>query len=581
MRKLTVALPGRAYDILIRPGLLAEAGAHCRAVLPRSTRALVVTDSNVGPLYADAVLGSLAAAGWETRLFTIPAGETSKCAQQLEAVWDACMDFGLTRSDAVIALGGGVVGSAIAREMSRYRLKIGVLEKNLDVCYETSGRNSGVVHGGFAYDTGSLKARLCVEGNQLMGQLTRELDVTFQRCGKVLVGNTEEDLENLRRTIAQGEANGVQGLRLVDETELHQLVPAVVGKFAMFSPNSGIVDPFGLTIALAENAHHNGVDYRFGCEVTGLRRDGDGNWRVSTAGGEFASRWVVNSAGLGCGAISELLGIRGYHVVGSKGDYIILDKRVGPLLPMPVYPVPSNTYMGIHVTNTVDGNVIVGPNAELTDNFTYYGVPQKNMDYLAQSASQLWPHIHRGDYIRNYSGILPKWVDENGVIQDFKIEIRDDLAPNAINLVGIESPGLTACVPIARYAIALMGEREKLEPNPDFDPVRKGIRRFADMSPAEREAAIRESPDYGELVCRCEKVSRAELLQAIHNPLGVSTMVGIKYRTRSMMGRCQGGYCQMRLARMLEEELGKGAAEILYAREGSQMFYGKVREEAE
>ena len=481
----------------------------------------------------------------------------------------------------VLIIGGGVVGSAIAREMSRYRLKIGVLEKNLDVCYETSGRNSGVVHGGFAYDTGSLKARLCVEGNQLMGQLTQELDVTFQRCGKVLVGNTEEDLENLRRTIAQGEANGVQGLRLVDEAELHRLVPAVVGKFAMFSPNSGIVDPFGLTIALAENAHHNGVDYRFGCEVTGLRRDGDGNWRVSTARGEFASRWVVNSAGLGCGAISELLGIRGYHVVGSKGDYIILDKRVGHLLPMPVYPVPSNTYMGIHVTNTVDGNVIVGPNAELTDNFTYYGVPQKNMDYLAQSASQLWPHIHKGDYIRNYSGILPKWVDENGVIQDFKIEIRDDLAPNAINLVGIESPGLTACVPIARYAIALMGEREKLEPNPDFDPVRKGIRRFADMSQAEREAAIRENPDYGELVCRCEKVTRAELLQAIHNPLGVSTMVGIKYRTRSMMGRCQGGYCQMRLARMLEEELGRKETEILYAREGSQMFYGKVREEAE
>ena len=190
----------------------------------------------------------------------------------------------------VLIIGGGVVGSAIAREMSRYRLKIGVLEKNLDVCYETSGRNSGVVHGGFAYDTGSLKARLCVEGNQLMGQLTQELDVTFQRCGKVLVGNTEEDLENLRRTITQGEANGVQGLRLVDEAELHQLVPAVVGKFAMFSPNSGIVDPFGLTIALAENAHHNGVDYHFGCEVTGLRWDGDGNWRISTVRGEFASR---------------------------------------------------------------------------------------------------------------------------------------------------------------------------------------------------------------------------------------------------------------------------------------------------
>ena len=149
---------------------------------------------------------------------------------------------------------------------------------------------------------------------------------------------------------------------------------------------------------------------------------------------------------------------------------------------MPVYPVPSNTYMGIHVTNTTDGNVIIGPNADLVTDFTYYGVPQENMDYLANSASDLWPCIRKQDYIRNYSGILPKWVDDQGVIQDFKIEIRDDLAPRAINLVGIESPGLTAAVPIARYAIEMMKEREKLEENPDFNPERKGIRRFEECS---------------------------------------------------------------------------------------------------
>ena len=168
-----------------------------------------------------------------------------------------------------------------------------------------------------------------------------------------------------------------------------------------------------------------------------------------------------------------MLGITGYRIIGSKGDYIILDKRTGPLLPMPVYPVPSNTYMGIHVTNTTDGNVIIGPNADMVTDFTYYGVPQKNMDYLAESASDLWPCIHKADYIRNYSGILPKWVDEKGVIQDFKIEIKDEIAPHALNLVGIESPGLTAAVPIARYAIELMKERETLEENPDFKPGEK------------------------------------------------------------------------------------------------------------
>lgn len=286
----------------------------------------------------------------------------------------------------VLIIGGGVVGSAMARELSRYRLKIGVLEKNLDVCNETSGRNSGVVHGGFAYDRGSLKAKLCVEGNKMMGDLAKELDFHFIRCGKVLVGNTDEDMETLKRTIEQGKDNGATNLELIDEKRLHELVPAVVGKFAMFSHNSGIVDPFGYTIALAENAHANGAEYHFGCEVTDISRDGDGNYCISTSGGTFYSRWVVNSAGLGCGKISDFLGITGYHIIGSKGDYIILDKRTGPLLPMPVYPVPSNTYMGIHVTNTTDGNVIIGPNADLVTDFTYYGVPQENMDYLANSA---------------------------------------------------------------------------------------------------------------------------------------------------------------------------------------------------
>ena len=481
----------------------------------------------------------------------------------------------------VLIIGGGVVGSAIAREMSRYQLKIGVLEKNLDVCYETSGRNSAVVHGGFAYDTGTLKARLCVEGNRMMDQLSEELDFRFQRCGKVLVGNTDEDMETLKRTLKQGEINGARGLVIIDKERLHELVPAVVGEFAMFSPYSGILDPFNYTIALAENAHDNGVDYYLDHEVTAIDRDGDGVYRLATDKGTFSARWVVNSAGLGCGRISDMLGIKGYKVIGSKGDYIILDKRTGPLLPMPVYPVPSNTYMGIHVTNTTDGNVIIGPNAETVSDFAYYGVPQENMDYLADSASDLWPCIHKSDYIRNYSGILPKWVDDQGVIQDFRIEIRDDLALRAINLVGIESPGLTAAVPIARYAIGLMKEREELKPNPDFNPVRRGIVRFAEQPMEEQARLIAANPDYGEVVCRCEKVTRAEILQAIHNSLGVDTMVGIKYRTRSMMGRCQGGYCQMRIAKMIEEELGKAETDVRYARAGSQMFFGKVREEVQ
>lgn len=481
----------------------------------------------------------------------------------------------------VLIIGGGVVGSAIARELTRYRLKIGVLEKNLDVCYETSGRNSGVVHGGFAYDPGTLKARFCVEGNRGMDELSRELGFPFIRCGKVLVGNTPEELESLKRTMAQGAVNGATGLRLIDEEELHRLVPKAVGKFAMFSENSGIVDPFTYTVALAENAAMNGAQFFFDHEVTAITRT-EGVYHITTKHGVFDTRFVINSAGLGCGEISEMLGIGGYHVIGSKGDYIILDNRTGKDLPMPIYPVPSNTYMGIHVTNTTDGNVIIGPNAVTLEDhrdFSYYGVPADNMEYLARSASDIWPCIRKSDYIRNYSGILPKWVDANGKIQDFKIEIRPEIAPNAVNLVGIESPGLTAAVPIARYVCELMQQDEKFEINEHFNPHRDGIIRFAEQPDDVKARLIAENPDYGELICRCEKVTRAEILQAIHNPLGVHTMAGIKVRTRAMMGRCQGGYCQMRIAKMIEEELGVPETDIRHARQNGWLFTGKLREE--
>ena len=477
----------------------------------------------------------------------------------------------------VIICGGGVVGSAVARELTKYQLRIAVLEKNLDVCNETSGRNSGVIHGGFAYDTGSLKAQLCVEGNREFDRVAEELDVPFCRTGKVLVGNTDEDLKNLEKTMLQGRRNGVDHLTLIDKKQLHELVPAVQGEFAMLSPNSGIVDPFRYTIALAESAALNGAAYFFGREVTEIHQNPDHTYRVLTTDGEFFSRWIINCAGLGCGRISEMLGIKGYRIIGSKGDYIILDKKTGPLLPMPVYPVPSNTYMGIHVTPTTDGNVIVGPNAEAVTDFTYYGVPQKNIDYLAESASVLWPCIRRQDYIRNYSGILPKWVDEKGAIQDFKIEVRDDIAPKAVNLVGIESPGLTSALPIARKVAALMAERTDLKPNPDFQPKRKGPERLALQSDERKAEMIAENPDYGDVICRCEEVSKAEILQAIHNPLGVRTLTGIKYRTRSMMGRCQGGYCQTRIAELIEQECGIPPEELLYERKDSYLFTGKVR----
>ena len=478
----------------------------------------------------------------------------------------------------VVIIGAGVVGSAIARELSRYKLSIAVLEKNLDVCNETSGRNSAVVHGGFANPTGSLKAKCCVEGNKIMDQLAEELDFPFKRCGKVLVGNTPEDMEQLERTMKQGAVNGCTGLEMIDEKKLHELVPAVVGKFAMWSKNSGIMDPFLYTVALAENAHANGVDFFFDHKVTAITRENE-LYYLHTEHGDVCTRWVVNAAGLGAKQISDLLGLTGYRVIGSRSNYIILHKRMGKLLPMPVYPVPSNTYMGIHITPTVDGNVTIGPDAENTDVLDDYSVPQANMDSLAVEGAKLWPHIAKKDQIRTFAGIQPKWVDENGAIQDWKVEIRDDVAPNAVNLVGIESPGLTGSVPLACYVINMMLEHEKFEANPDFDPHHKGIVKFAECTPEQQAELIAQNPDYGEMICSCEEVTKAEIIQAIHNPLGVSTMTGIKYRTRAMMGGCQGGFCQMKIENFIEQELGTEPEDIRYSRQGSWVLTGTMRKE--
>lgn len=477
----------------------------------------------------------------------------------------------------VIIIGSGVIGSALARELTRYKLKIGVLEKEHDVCNETSGRNSGVIHGGFNYKTGTLKAECCVEGCLDFDRTAEELAIPFKRCGKVLVGFSEEDQESLRKSKELGERNGSKGLELIDEKRLKELAPHVNGKYALLSPYSGIVNPFIYTIALAENACSNGAEFYFGNEVTSINRK-DGIFEISSVRDTYKTRWVVNCAGLNSAVISEMMGIPGYQIRGFKGEYYVLDQKAGEFLSLPAYPVSNPKIgMGIHATPTVDGNVIIGPNSEVVDDLGDYSVSQGTLNDLVEDGSRLFPSIKPEYFIRNFAGVRPKLVDpETGEVQDFVIEARDNV-PGTINLVGIESPGLTSALPIARRAVKLLADRENLQKNENFNPCREGIVTFSDKTPEEKSRLIAENPDYGEVVCRCEEITRAEILQAIHNPLGVDTVIGIKNRTRASMGRCQGGYCQTRIIAIIQEEKNKDITEISYGREGSFMFTGKVR----
>ena len=478
----------------------------------------------------------------------------------------------------VIIIGGGVVGSAVARELTRYRLSVAVLEKESDVCTQTSGRNTGMLHAGFLYKPGSLKAQCAVEGNAEFDQVSRELDVPFKRTGKLIVGFTDEDRQRLEYFIERGRINGVPGMELIDRKRMDEIDPSAGGNFAIHCPSSGILDPFIYTIALAENAVKNGAEYHLYTEVTGADRADDGRHVLHTNRGDFSCRWVVNSAGLNSAKVSAMLGIPGYVIQPVKGEYFVLDKKAGAFAKIPVYPAPTAKFtFDTHATPTVDGNVLVGPNSFNVEDGEDYSVRQSGMDGLQESGARMFRHMKREYYIRAFAGARPKRIDPaTGEVQDFLIECRDE-APGVVNLVGIESPGLTSALPIARRVVGMIREREELVPNPAFDPIRRGITRFHEASREEQARLSNENPDYGEIVCRCETVTRAEILEAIHNPLGVCTVNGIKVRTRASMGRCQGGYCETRITAMIREELNKAVTDVRLTNGDSYMFTGYVK----
>ncbi|WP_341472402.1 NAD(P)/FAD-dependent oxidoreductase [Clostridium rectalis] len=478
----------------------------------------------------------------------------------------------------VIIIGAGVVGNAIARELSRYNIKVSVLEKELDVVCETSGRNSGVLHAGFNNKPGTLMAKFCVEGNIGFDKIAKELDIPFKRVGKLVTGFTKEDIQGLKELKERGEKNNVLGLEIISREEIKKLAPNVEGKAALYSKMTGILDPFIYTIALAENACENGVKFYLDREVLNIKRI-DNYYEITTNKETFYSRWVINSAGLNSDKIARMVGIKDYTIHPCRGEYFILDKRAGSLLEIPAYPVPNKKEggLGIHLTPSIHGNIFIGPSAQYIDENDNYSSTNDIMDMLINEGKKILPEIKKEHFIRNFSGIRPKLVDkEKGGYGDFVIEERNEI-PNMINLIGIESPGLTSAVPIGKYVVEKIKEKESLKENKEFNPVRKSILKFSEQSEKKQEELIEKNPNYGEIVCRCETITKEEILQAINNPLGIDTVTGIKYRTRAMMGRCQGGYCQTRITELIMNEKNKDVKEIIYSRKYGNMFSGRVR----
>ena len=476
----------------------------------------------------------------------------------------------------VIIIGGGVVGCAVARELTRHRAKVLLLEKTNDICNGQSKANTAIIHGGYDAKPGTLKAKFNVLGNAMFDELHEELDVPVQWNTSLVVSFSLEDRPVLEELLEQGRQNGVRGeLRIINEDELRRREPNVgsEAREALLVGAGGIVCPYELTVAYAENAAKNGAEFRRNAEVTGVNRLSNGCWQVVSAAGTFETRAVVNAAGTYADVINNMVSERKVHIHPRRGEYYILDKKYKDVFHAAMFQLPTKMGKGILVAPTVDGTVLLGPTAEDIEDKEDKRTTAAGLEKILRQASRTWEHIPTRGFITTFSGLRA-----TGDTGDFILGEAED-APLFFNCCAIESPGLTSSPAIAKWTAERIAERLELAPNPDFDPIRKAIPKFREMSDEERAAAIAADPDFGKIVCRCETVTEAEIRESIHRPVGARDVDGVKRRTRAGMGRCQAGFCTPRTVEILAEELGISPLEVTKFGGDSRILQGYLFEE--
>lgn len=473
----------------------------------------------------------------------------------------------------VIIIGAGVSGCAIARELSAYDRKIAVLEKASDVCEGTSKANSGIVHAGYDAKPGSKKAELNLRGNALMENLSKQLDFPFRRNGSLVLCFEEGDREQLQELLERGRKNGVEGLRIVEGEELLGLEPNLSPKAAaaLYAPTGGIVCPFGLTVALAENACINGVEFYLNTEVQKIAKSEDG-YRLETTEGVFSGRVVINAAGVHADTFHNMVSRQKLHITPRKGEYCLFDKTVGDYVSHTVFQLPTKYGKGILVTPTVHGNLLVGPTAEDVEDREGVNTTASGLADVLQKGALSVRNIPAGKMITSFAGLR---AHEDG--GDFIIGEAED-AKGFIDVAGIESPGLTCAPAIGEYVADIVQGIMPAEKKKDFIAERKGIPSMASAGKEEKQKLIHENPAYANVICRCELVTEGEIVDAIRRPLGATTLDGVKRRTRAGMGRCQAGFCSPKTVEILARELGKDIGEITKSGGDSKVLTGRNKE---
>lgn len=474
----------------------------------------------------------------------------------------------------VVIIGGGVTGCAAARELSRYDLRVCVLEREEDVCSGTSKANSAIVHAGFDAAPGSAKARFNVEGNVMMADLSRELDFDFKQNGSLVLCFEEEGLPALEALKAKGEANGVKGLTIITGDEARAMEPNLTSevKAALYAPTGGIVCPFGLTIALAENACDNGVEFRFLTEVTGIGKLQDGYELQLKEGSSIKTAFVVNAAGVYADDLHNMVSSRRLHITARKGDYCLMDKEAGTHVSHTIFQLPGKMGKGILVTPTVHGNLLTGPTATDVEDKEYTATTAEDLAAVMSKASVSVKNLPFRQVITSFSGLRAHEDSD-----DFIIGEAED-APGFFDAAGIESPGLTSAPAIGRFLAAEVARKAGAAEKPHWQPVRKGILRPELLSMEERAELIKKNPAYGTIVCRCEGVSEGEIVDSLTRTLGARSLDGVKRRVRQGMGRCQAGFCTPRTMEIIERELGIPMEKICKNAPGSELLVSQGRE---
>lgn len=453
----------------------------------------------------------------------------------------------------VIIIGAGIVGTTIARELSKSKAKVLILEKGIDVSMGATKANSAIVHGGFAEKHEALKGRLCYKGRVQFKRLDEELNFGFKETGSLVI-SMEDDKEPLEKLMANGIKNGLDDLEIIGPDRIRELEPELTHdvKWALYCKGAGICSPYEMAIAMAENAIKNGVTLKLEHQVTGIEKDGD-VFKVSTDREEFQGRYVVNAAGVYADEISKMVGVNNFEILPRSGEYILFTRGTGDPINTVIFQLPTKYGKGVLVASTYYGNLLIGPDASDEGGKEDTSTHIERVAKIYQQTKALYGKINSKQFIRSFTGIRARSSTDDFIIEESEVK-------GFINVAGIQSPGLTSSPAIAEMVIGILKDAGlEWEDNNDFDPYRKPIVTKKPLQPLKDIKEFIELPlgSKDRIVCRCEQVREDEIVDALHRGIRVKTVDGVKRRTRAGMGWCQGEFCKPRVIEIMEREYGE------------------------